>query len=542
MAENTEDKKTDEKPSMPTVEGRYEILASDRMVYLNRAYDCSEITIPSILPRNGHNATTVLPTPYQSIGARGVNNLSSKLLMALFPPNTPFFKLNMDQSVINQMEAEQGEDKSKNLTTQINKAFSKIERIAMSDIESSGDRVVLFEALKHILVTGNALLHQAKEGLRCFPISQFVVRRDPAGNVLEVILKEEVDPVVLPDYVQAVMTSTKAYSQKKSQNLFTYICRREKKWITYQEACGTKITETIGSYPLNRCPWIPLRFTRINGEDYGRGYVEEYMGDFVSLENLTAAIVQGSAAAAKVLFLVKPNSSTKVTVLAKTPNGGFASGNAEDVTVLRLEKAQDFATAKALRDDFIQQLSYAFLLNTAIQRQAERVTAEEVRYMAQELEQTLGGFYSIMSIELQLPYVNVKLDNLQRSNKMPQLPKGTVRPAIVTGLEALGRGNDRDKLVRYIKTAFETMTPQVAVRYLNPTELLDRLAVADGIDTKGLLRTQEEIAEENQQQQQQMLIEKLGPNAVNAMGGFAKEGIKANGQAAAANAAAGTGS
>jgi hypothetical protein len=150
------------------------------------------------------------------------------------------------------------------------------------------------------------------------------------------------------------------------------------------------------------------------------------------------------------------------------------------------------------------------------------------------LEQTLGGFYSIMSIELQLPYVNVKLDNLQRLGKMPQLPKGTVRPAIVTGLEALGRGNDRDKLVRYIKTAFETMTPQVAAKYLNPTELLDRLAVADGIDTKGLLRTQEEIDAETQQQQQQMLIEKLGPQAISAMGGMGKEGMKANGQAAAA--------
>jgi hypothetical protein len=234
---------------------------------------------------------------------------------------------------------------------------------------------------------------------------------------------------------------------------------------------------------------------------------------------------------------VKPNSSTKVTVLAKTPNGGFASGSADDVTVLRLEKAQDFATAKSLRDDFIQQLSFAFLMNTAIQRDAERVTAEEVRYMAQELEQTLGGFYSIMSIELQLPYVNVKLDSLQRLGKLPRLPKGTVRPAIVTGLEALGRGNDRDKLVRYIKTAFELMTPPVAVRYLNPSELLDRLAVADGIDTKNLLRSQEEIEAEAQQQQQQALIEKLGPGAMSAVGGMAKEGIKANGQQQAAGAA-----
>lgn len=545
MAEYTDEKKDNAQGmSVPTVEGRYDMLASDRTPYLNRAYDCSEITLPALLPRNGHNATTVLPTPYQSHGARGVNNLSSKLLIALFPPNTPFFKLQMDQSLVNEIEQQHGEEstEAKNINTEFNKAFSKIERIAMSDIEVSGDRVVLFEAMKHILVTGNSLLHEAKEGLRAFPLNQFVVRRDPAGNTLEIILKEEVDPIVLPHYVQDVMKASKNYASKKSQCLYTYVCRKETKWITYQEACGTKITETIGSYPLDRCPWIPLRFTRINGEDYGRGYVEEYMGDFVSLENLTAAIVQGAAAASKVLFLVKPNGTTKVTVLSKTPNGGFASGNAEEVTVLRLDKGQDFATAKQLRDDFIQQLSFAFLMNTAIQRDAERVTAEEVRYMAQELEQTLGGFYSIMSIELQLPYINVKLDSLQRLKKLPRLPKGAVRPAIVTGLEALGRGNDRDKLVRFIKTAFETMTPQVAAQYLNARELLDRLAIADGIDTKNLIKSEETLAQEQDQQQKQqqqaMMIEKLGPPAISAMGGMAKEGMaqygqQANGQQAA---------
>lgn len=523
-----------------TVEARYETLSTYRNPYLLRAYDCSEITLPAILPRNGHNSTTVLPTPFQSVGARGVNNLSSKLLIALFPPNTPFFKLMMDESVLMDIEKQHGEDteESKNLRTQFEKAFSKIERITMSDIEVSGDRVVLFECLKHLIVTGNSLLHQAKEGLRAFPLNQFVVRRDPAGHVLEIILMEEVDPVVLPDYVQDVMNSRKDYSNKKSQRLFTYVLRRKDKWITYQEACGTKITETIGSYPLDRCPWLALRFTRINGEDYGRGYVEEYMGDFTSLENLTAAIVQGSAAASKVLFLVKPNSSTKVTVLSKTPNGGFASGNAEDVTVLHLDKAQDFATAKQLRDDFIQQLSYAFLLNTAIQRQAERVTAEEVRYMAQELEQTLGGFYSIMSLELQLPYVTVKMDGLSKRKKLPVLPKNAVRPAIVTGLEALGRGNDRDKLVRFLGTLAQSLGQEAIAVYVNVSEAIERLAVADGIDTKNLIKTEEEVAQAQQMAQMQAMVSQLGPNAINAMGQASKQRIANEGAAANQPAAA----
>ncbi len=521
-----------------TSEGRYGTLCSFRRPYLERAWDCAELTIPWLLPRHGHNSTTPLPVPFQNIGARGVNNLGSKLMLALFPPNTPFFKQKADEKLIQQIDRENGEGspEAKNIRTEFEKAFSAIERIFMAEIESASDRLALGMALLHLLVTGNALLHDDKDGLKLYRLDQYVTRRDPSGNLLEIIVKEEVDPVVLPEALRIKFRNSPKYGGKGTAEIFTHVIRRDTHWEVVQEALGEKIEDTRGNYPLDACPWLALRQKRIDGEDYARGYVEDYMGDLISLENLTAAIVQGSAAAAKVLFLVKPNSSTKIKVLAKTPNGGFGVGNAEDVTVLRLDKAQDFQTAKSLRDDFIQQLSFAFLMNTAIQRDAERVTAEEIRYMAQELEQVLGGFYSIMAVELQLPFVKIKMKGLQRRGVLPKLPKGSSRPVIVTGLEALGRGNDRNKLLRYLKAAAEALTPQVAMRYINGLEILERLAIAEGIDTKNLLRTQEQIDAQDQQEQQQALIAQLGPQAIGAMGGAAKERIKLDGQAAAQEA------
>ena len=32
---------------------------------------------------------------------------------------------------------------------------------------------------------------------------------------------------------------------------------------------------------------------------------------------------------------------------------------------------------------------------------------------------------------------------MEKSKKLPSMPKGMIKPTIVTGLEALGRGNDR---------------------------------------------------------------------------------------------------
>ena len=65
---------------------------------------------------------------------------------------------------------------------------------------------------------------------------------------------------------------------------------------------------TIRSFPevkatlrINASPWLPLRFNVVDGEPYGRGRVEEFMGDLKSLEALMQALVEGSAAAAKVV-------------------------------------------------------------------------------------------------------------------------------------------------------------------------------------------------------------------------------------------------
>lgn len=74
--------------------------------------------------------------------------------------------------------------------------------------------------------------------------------------------------------------------------------------------------------------------------------------------------------------------------------------------------------AKMTADAIESRLSYAFMLNSAVQRSGERVTAEEIRYVANELEDTLGGIYSILSQELQLPLANTLLNILSKRVKL----------------------------------------------------------------------------------------------------------------------------
>jgi hypothetical protein len=260
-----------------------------------------------------------------------------------------------------------------------------------------------------------------------------------------------------------------------------------------------------------------LRFSRIDGESYGRGYVEEYLGDLQSLEGLSRAIVEGSAAAAKVMFLVNPNGTTRARTLSEAPSGAIVQGNAADVTTLQLNKIADFRTAEASIKVISDRLGAAFLLTSGVVRQAERVTAEEIRMLSQELESALGGLYSLLSNEMQLPFVNRLMDVMKRKKKLPELPKDVVSPVIITGVEALGRGNDLQKLDLFLAGAAQVVGPQAVAEFVNVSEYFQRRATSLGIKTAGLVKSEEQLQAERQQAQQMAMMQQIAPQGIKAI-------------------------
>ena len=128
-----------------TAKERYEKLKQDRYEFLDRARECSELTIPALIPDEGFNSSSDLYSPFQSVGARGVNNLASKLLLLLLPPNSPFFRLKISGDAKEEMESQ------KELTAQVEKSLANIEREVLNKIEELALRVSVFEALKHLI-------------------------------------------------------------------------------------------------------------------------------------------------------------------------------------------------------------------------------------------------------------------------------------------------------------------------------------------------------------------------------------------------------
>ena len=519
-----------------TAAARYQRLVTSRDAYLQRARDCSKVTIPTLIPDAGEKDRGTLKTPYQSLGARGVNYLASKLLITLFPPNSAFFKLEIDDLVLQATEG------GPEIKAEFDSALVNVEHAVMTAMETANGRASMHEAFKHLLVGGNVLLYVAEEGFRVIHLNRYALCRDPMGHVIEIVVEEEVYPEVLPaDFLEAANADdddSEGYSSQKTLKLYTHIEYENDKVHWYQEAKGKEIPGTHGMCDTDVSPWIPLRFNRVDGEEYGRGYVEEYYGDLLALEALYQAVLEGSAAAAKILFLVNPNGTTRPRTLANAANGSIIQGNATDVTVIQSQKAQDLSIANSVIDRIEGRLQFAFLLNTAIQRPGERVTAQEIRYMSQELEAGIGGLYSILTQELQLPLVRRLMHVMRKQRKLPAFPKGDggkalVNPKPVTGLEAIGRGDDRNKLVDFITTVGQVLGPDVLQKYINVDEALRRLANSESIDTTNLVKTKEQLDGEAaaaneqmvQQQQQAMMAQGMkSPALANLVNNYTQEG------------------
>ena len=497
-----------------TAQQIYNRLEGSRYSYLDRARACSKLTLPYIMPEEGFGPHSRLDTPFSGVGSRGVNNLASKLLLALLPPNSPFFRLQADQRKLAE------EDTPPELLSEIERSLQALEELVMTEVSRGAYRVAIHEALKHLIITGNALLYLPDAGgVRVFHLDRYVVQRDPMGNLLCVATKETVAFPTLPEEVRAALASQdpNVTSSDAKVNLFTSCKRVGDEWVVQQDANGINIPSSGGTFKLDQNPFIPLRLSRIDGEAYGRGFVEEYLGDIQSLESLTRAIVEGSAAAAKVLFLVNPNGTTRARTLAESPNGAIVQGNAADVNTLQLEKFNDFRTAQTTMEGIKDRLGAAFLLTAGVVRQAERVTAEEIRMLSQELESSLGGLYSLLASEMQMPLVTRLMTVMQKKKLLPKLPKDLVKPVIVTGVEALGRGNDLSKLDLFLAGAAQVVGPQAIAQFVNIEDYFKRRATSLGIKTEGLIKSAEQMQQEMQMQQMQALTEKLGPAGIKAL-------------------------
>lgn len=500
----------------------YNRLSKARNSVLTAARSAAKVTIPGLIPEEGaSDPHDTLEQPWTSMGARGVNNVSAKILLTMFPPERPFFRLDIDADTAAGMGA---------ALSKAQAALAGISRSAMILAEQSSSRTIWMEVFRHLVVAGNVLTYHPDDGTRMqmWRLDQYVVRRNSSGDMIQAVIKDEIYPSELDDATRVAVdldAEIDPTKDEKKVSRYTVINLLPNGQMEhFEEINKAEVPGSRGSVEAIKSGWQALRWQAVPGSDYGRAYVTEYAGDFLTLEDATKAIVKFAAEAARILRIVDPNSGLDIEELAEAESGDFLVGYRDRIQTLQLEKSQDFQIVWNLAENTERRLSQAFLMASNTIRNAERVTAEEVRAVAQELEDALGGTYTVLSAEVQRPYASRLLHILSKSKKAPVLPD-TVVPVIVTGFNALGQNHETQALLTAAKSVSEILGPGFIAQVANQTEMARRILVGFGVqDVDGLLKTEEQQAQEAQAAQQNEAAMKATPEiAKGAVGALAQE-------------------
>lgn len=425
----------------------FEKLRDSTVINRNRLY--AHWTLPKLMAdfteiRNSNKAN--IERDYQEIGALLVNNLAAKLARLLFP-NFPFFRITASEKLKKAAEA-QGIESQEFVA-----GLAKAETEASARIFVNAGYAQLILALCHLIVTGNVLVYRdsANGKFTTYGLQSYVVRRDGKGEVLDSVLREYTYVEGLPEDVQRMLRiqNPSMYGRpEKEVEVYTRIHRESRPngpvYVVTQQVDTIDVGQP-STYPVHLCPWIFATWSLIHGEHYGRGMVEDYAGGFAKLSDVSEAHGLYLVEMLRILNLVSAGSGTDVDDMVNAESGQWVRGDPNTVNAYESGNALKAERAAAELQTIFGRLASAFMYGSNT-RDAERVTAEEIRRDADEADNSLGGVYSSLSSSVQIPLANVLLTEV-RETALVGILSGNIKLEIIAGIPALGRSTDVQNLL-----------------------------------------------------------------------------------------------
>lgn len=491
-----------------TAPQRWSVLDGERSSLKYRSEKYAAFTVPKVCTPEGYEQNnTELQHDWQALGAQAVNNLVNKLMLALFAPSRPFFRLEADNKTMKYF-IDMGAT-----AQQVTEALSIAEKEAIKEMDKRSLRPKLLEVLKHLIVVGNVLFFLDKVKTRVISMKNYVCKRAVDGTVLEIIMR---DCMTYQQLDKDIRDIPDLRGRKDTDKLTFY------KWIRLDENNEYRLTQWVdgivlpekydGKWQEDNLPYRCLTWDLSDNADYGTGYVEDYVGDFEALSALSKAQVQGAILASEFRWLVNPQGMTKPEDLQNSVNGQAIPGNQGDITLVNAQTQNALGAIQNVANDYIQRISRGFLMMNGITRNAERVTAEEIRMQANELETGIGGAYSRIAVDLQVPFSRflLKLVDFKFKGK-------SIQPIVITGLDALSRSADADNIKLWIGDMAQVIgLPPM----FKKGPIASSLASAYGIQSSDFMvseQEQEQMRQQEAQAQQQAQMQEQIPNQEAAM-------------------------
>lgn len=471
-------------------------LKSKRDKVLDRVEDYAALTIASVYRNEDFDPADEDNTnDHQSLGAIGVNHLVNKLALAMFAPSRPFFKLSADD------QTEQDLAKLKVPASEVVNALAAIERKAVKRMDTLAQRPLIYRMLRHVVVAGNVLLDLTEsDSMRVIGLKHFAVKRTRRGAIHTLVVHECILFEELEDDIRAEVRNKKEGDHVE----FYVVCRLSGgKYQVDQWVEDQKLSSDFSSvYEKDKLPYHVVVWDLDDAADYAKGLVEEYSRDLTALSVMSRGVTEGALVAMEVKWMLNPNSGTRVEQLEAARNGDVLSGLDTDLSAVTSGSGPAVQIAGVHLARIEQRVSRAFLLNSGVTRDAERVTAEEVRLQAQELETAYGGTYTTLSANVQRPLARWLL------NGLGQKELAGFEVQVVTGLEAISRNGDLENLRQAMGdlALFTQLPPELQAR-IKFKELAAYVGAGRGVDLTRFLKSEEEFAADQRAAQEARVAE-----------------------------------
>ena len=460
---------------------RFTVLDSNRSTLKTYWEQYAAYTLPYICPDDNFDGDNYrLSEVYDSVAAKGVNHLANRLMLAMFGSSVPFCRLTMPKKLKAKVLGTTGLTED-----QLDELLSTGEQEMLTVLAASGIRTRLFEVLKHLIIVGNVAVNREKD-YTVIPVKDYVVRRSVSGRAVEILFRNKVSWDELTDEVQKLVP--KDLKEAKEISQITWCKFADDKYTCEQWVNDTKLPDDFtqkyseADFPYSILTWVLP--TKCN---YGVGLIEEHRGDIFTTDILSEAQSDMAGLAAQYRWRVNPSGSTDINEFKKSVNGDAVAGEDGDIKLEHVNNLRQIEAVLAVSERYERRLAEVFMQSAALVRDAERVTAVEIRMLAQELDTALGGVYTRLAVDLQKPlamWLMPKTESFRQGSG--------IEPVVITGLDALSRSADTDRLLRFITNLNQLATlPPETQDWLQLGPILTQLAAGEGLASRKYIADQE---------------------------------------------------
>ena len=483
----------------------YKQNATARSRYLDEAVEIAELTCPSLEPlptgtsgsafsstkelyRRSSTTDNSLNRPYSNAGASAVNGLASTLTSTLSPTNVRFFRLIPDPSL------NLGEEDSR----RVGEIFVTQERRIESFLAQFNFLGFSNSAIRRMLVEGScAVKVDANNGFMLYPLRSFTTTRR-FGTVETIILEEVVavedrngETKELSQYILVDKAKRKVYVQREGERKARLTDENSDQYFVFSAEIPTL-------------------------DDYARSYYADHVGLLNAINEGSRALIEAQKSASWNFLIFTGSSEVPLHRIA----------NIKNRDVIRLQTANDivpfhgFGTkisewsfvAQKLRDDEQRILA---LSAVGLQSRAAQInTATEVNAIRAELDAIVGAVSQTISDTFHKNVITALLSTLEIKQGIGGafLAQGVsidddtlsklITPIVTTGVPALNRENDSEKLLTGLLNLSRVVGPNI-LQFVNVPQVVKTYLDGLRISTEGLINI--EMANQMMAQQQAMI-------------------------------------